>query len=171
MKENVFPSLQTVKHLRTLEFKPFVIFIKPPSIERLRETRKNAKIISSRDDQGAAKPFTVSMRILDWKYISRSKVIYAVVTTLRRLRDEAVVQTSRQDRTAFGYIHFKWLPWLFFLLLWTDLHITLTQKLFCMLLCILIKFLKPHVKKPLSFQLALFLKGEIPVGYYYSLIV
>ncbi|CAD7680166.1 unnamed protein product [Nyctereutes procyonoides] len=48
----------TVKHLRTLEFKPYVIFIKPPSIERLRETRKNAKIISGRDDQGAAKPFT-----------------------------------------------------------------------------------------------------------------
>ncbi|XP_060019541.1 MAGUK p55 subfamily member 7 isoform X2 [Lagenorhynchus albirostris] len=48
----------TVKHLRTLEFKPYVIFIKPPSIERLRETRKNAKIISSRDEQGAAKPFT-----------------------------------------------------------------------------------------------------------------
>ncbi|XP_066886696.1 MAGUK p55 subfamily member 7 isoform X2 [Kogia breviceps] len=48
----------TVKHLRTLEFKPYVIFIKPPSVERLRETRKNAKIISSRDDQGAAKPFT-----------------------------------------------------------------------------------------------------------------
>ncbi|XP_006756220.1 PREDICTED: MAGUK p55 subfamily member 7 isoform X2 [Myotis davidii] len=48
----------TVKHLRTLEFKPYVIFIKPPSIERLRETRKNAKIISSRDDQGTAKPFT-----------------------------------------------------------------------------------------------------------------
>ncbi|XP_036044014.1 MAGUK p55 subfamily member 7 isoform X2 [Onychomys torridus] len=48
----------TVKHLRTQEFKPYVIFIKPPSIERLRETRKNAKIISSRDDQGTAKPFT-----------------------------------------------------------------------------------------------------------------
>ncbi|XP_019789169.1 MAGUK p55 subfamily member 7 isoform X2 [Tursiops truncatus] len=48
----------TVKHLRTLEFKPYVIFIKPPSIERLRETRKNAKVISSRDEQGAAKPFT-----------------------------------------------------------------------------------------------------------------
>ncbi|XP_045389111.1 MAGUK p55 subfamily member 7 isoform X2 [Lemur catta] len=48
----------TVKHLRTLEFKPYVIFIKPPSIERLRETRKNAKIVSSRDDQAAAKPFT-----------------------------------------------------------------------------------------------------------------
>ncbi|XP_045668765.1 MAGUK p55 subfamily member 7 isoform X1 [Ursus americanus] len=54
----------TVKHLRTLEFKPYVIFIKPPSIERLRETRKNAKIISSRDDQGAAKPFTVSTVML-----------------------------------------------------------------------------------------------------------
>ncbi|KAJ7322218.1 hypothetical protein JRQ81_018505 [Phrynocephalus forsythii] len=47
----------TVKHLRTLEFKPFVIFIKPPSIERLRETRKNAKIISSKDEKSAAKPF------------------------------------------------------------------------------------------------------------------
>ncbi|KAH0627545.1 hypothetical protein JD844_003362 [Phrynosoma platyrhinos] len=46
-----------LKHLRTLEFKPFVIFIKPPSIERLRETRKNAKIISSKDEKGAAKPF------------------------------------------------------------------------------------------------------------------
>lgn len=53
-----------MKHLRTLEFKPYVIFIKPPSIERLRETRKNAKIISSRDDQGAAKPFTVSTVML-----------------------------------------------------------------------------------------------------------
>uniref|UniRef100_A0A8C3TD16 MAGUK p55 subfamily member 7 n=1 Tax=Chelydra serpentina TaxID=8475 RepID=A0A8C3TD16_CHESE len=48
----------TVKHLRTLEFKPFVIFIKPPSLERLRETRKNAKIISSKDEKAAAKPFT-----------------------------------------------------------------------------------------------------------------
>lgn len=47
----------TVKHLRTQEFKPFVIFIKPPSIERLRETRKNAKIISSKDEKSAAKPF------------------------------------------------------------------------------------------------------------------
>ncbi|XP_066136515.1 MAGUK p55 subfamily member 7 isoform X1 [Saccopteryx bilineata] len=47
----------TVKHLRTLEFKPYVIFIKPPSIERLRETRRNAKMVSSRDDQAAAKPF------------------------------------------------------------------------------------------------------------------
>ncbi|XP_069770620.1 MAGUK p55 subfamily member 7 isoform X1 [Narcine bancroftii] len=48
---------QTIKHLRTLEFKPYVIFIKPPSLERLRETRKNAKIISSKDDKGPAKPF------------------------------------------------------------------------------------------------------------------
>ncbi|XP_078272046.1 MAGUK p55 subfamily member 7 isoform X2 [Rhinoraja longicauda] len=49
---------QTIKHLRTLEFKPYVIFIKPPSFERLRETRKNAKIISSKDDKDPAKPFT-----------------------------------------------------------------------------------------------------------------
>ncbi|XP_069815109.1 MAGUK p55 subfamily member 7 isoform X2 [Dendropsophus ebraccatus] len=49
---------QSIKHLRTYEFKPFVIFIKPPSIERLRETRKNAKVISSKDERAATKPFT-----------------------------------------------------------------------------------------------------------------
>nr|CBN81745.1 MAGUK p55 subfamily member 7 [Dicentrarchus labrax] len=37
----------TIKHLRTAEFKPFVVFVKPPAIERLRETRQNAKIISA----------------------------------------------------------------------------------------------------------------------------
>uniref|UniRef100_A0AAR2LLW6 Membrane protein, palmitoylated 7b (MAGUK p55 subfamily member 7) n=1 Tax=Pygocentrus nattereri TaxID=42514 RepID=A0AAR2LLW6_PYGNA len=47
----------TLKHLRTAEFKPYVVFVKPPSIERLRETRKNAKIISGKDDKGSSKPF------------------------------------------------------------------------------------------------------------------
>uniref|UniRef100_A0A4W3HNZ7 MAGUK p55 scaffold protein 7a n=1 Tax=Callorhinchus milii TaxID=7868 RepID=A0A4W3HNZ7_CALMI len=47
----------TIKHLRTSEFKPYVIFIKPPSLEHLRETRKNGKIISSKDDKGSSKPF------------------------------------------------------------------------------------------------------------------
>lgn len=55
-------SLQTIKHLRTAEFKPFVVFVKPPPIERLRETRQNAKIISGKDDKGSAKPFTVRER-------------------------------------------------------------------------------------------------------------
>ncbi|XP_057680434.1 MAGUK p55 subfamily member 7 isoform X3 [Corythoichthys intestinalis] len=48
----------TLKHLRTAEFKPFVVFVKPPTIERLRETRINAKLISGKDDKGSAKPFT-----------------------------------------------------------------------------------------------------------------
>uniref|UniRef100_A0A3B4WPC2 MAGUK p55 scaffold protein 7a n=1 Tax=Seriola lalandi dorsalis TaxID=1841481 RepID=A0A3B4WPC2_SERLL len=48
----------TIKHLRTAEFKPFVVFVKPPAIERLRETRKNARIISGKDDKGSAKAFT-----------------------------------------------------------------------------------------------------------------
>ncbi|XP_014884559.1 MAGUK p55 subfamily member 7 [Poecilia latipinna] len=47
-----------IKLLRTAEFKPFVVFVKPPKMERLRETRKNAKIISSKDDKGSARPFT-----------------------------------------------------------------------------------------------------------------
>ncbi|KAK6312568.1 hypothetical protein J4Q44_G00182320 [Coregonus suidteri] len=48
----------TIKHLRTAEFKPYVVFVKPPPIERLRETRRNAKVISGKDDKGSAKPFS-----------------------------------------------------------------------------------------------------------------
>ncbi|XP_074549662.1 MAGUK p55 subfamily member 7 isoform X2 [Halichoeres trimaculatus] len=48
----------TIKHLRTAEFKPFVVFVKPPALDRLRETRHNAKVISGKDDKGTAKPFT-----------------------------------------------------------------------------------------------------------------
>uniref|UniRef100_A0A8C1Y226 Membrane protein, palmitoylated 7a (MAGUK p55 subfamily member 7) n=1 Tax=Cyprinus carpio TaxID=7962 RepID=A0A8C1Y226_CYPCA len=48
----------TLKHLRTAEFKPYVVFVKPPSIERLRETRKNAKVISGKDDKNSSKPFS-----------------------------------------------------------------------------------------------------------------
>ncbi|KAG1931823.1 MAGUK p55 subfamily member 7 isoform X2 [Pimephales promelas] len=48
----------TLKHLRTAEFKPYVVFVKPPSIERLRETRRNAKVISGKEDKNSSKPFT-----------------------------------------------------------------------------------------------------------------
>ncbi|KAF3836155.1 hypothetical protein F7725_028713, partial [Dissostichus mawsoni] len=48
----------TIKHLRTAEFKPFVVFVKPPRIERLKETRQSAKMISGKDDKGTAKSFT-----------------------------------------------------------------------------------------------------------------
>ncbi|KTG36009.1 hypothetical protein cypCar_00020711 [Cyprinus carpio] len=53
-----FLRLCTLKHLRTAEFKPYVVFVKPPSIERLRETRKNAKVISGKDDKNSSKPFS-----------------------------------------------------------------------------------------------------------------
>ncbi|XP_075994145.1 MAGUK p55 subfamily member 7-like [Genypterus blacodes] len=48
----------TLKHLRTAEFKPYIVFVKPPMIDRLRETRQNAMLISSKDDKGSAKSFT-----------------------------------------------------------------------------------------------------------------
>ncbi|XP_073683979.1 MAGUK p55 subfamily member 7 [Garra rufa] len=48
----------TLKHLRTAEFKPYVVFVKPPSIERLKETRRNAKVISGKDDKNSSKPFS-----------------------------------------------------------------------------------------------------------------
>jgi hypothetical protein len=82
-----------VKHLRTLEFKPYVIFIKPPSIERLRETRKNAKIISSRDDQGTAKPFTVGVMILATMQIA-SRYLFTVLRDT--VNDEVVIPNSEK---------------------------------------------------------------------------
>lgn len=47
-----------IKHLRTAEFKPFVVFVKPPIVDRLRETRKKTQIISGKDDKDSTKPFT-----------------------------------------------------------------------------------------------------------------
>ncbi|XP_053495285.1 MAGUK p55 subfamily member 7 isoform X2 [Ictalurus furcatus] len=48
----------SLKHLRTAEFKPYVVFVKPPSIERLRDTRKNAKTISGKGDKDSSRPLT-----------------------------------------------------------------------------------------------------------------
>lgn len=53
---------QSLKQLRTAEFKPYVVFVKPPSIERLRETRKNAKTISGKGDKDSSRPLTVRRR-------------------------------------------------------------------------------------------------------------
>ncbi|KAI5606692.1 MAGUK p55 subfamily member 7 isoform X4, partial [Silurus asotus] len=48
----------SLKHLRTAEFKPFVVFVKPPSIERLRETRRNAQTLSWKGDRDSSRPLT-----------------------------------------------------------------------------------------------------------------
>ncbi|KAF4084778.1 hypothetical protein AMELA_G00109790 [Ameiurus melas] len=48
----------SLKQLRTAEFKPYVVFVKPPSIERLRETRKNTQTISGKGDKDSSRPLT-----------------------------------------------------------------------------------------------------------------
>ncbi|XP_051522428.1 MAGUK p55 subfamily member 7 [Myxocyprinus asiaticus] len=48
----------TLKHLRTAEFKPYVVFVKPPSIERLKETRRNAEVILGKEDKNLSKSFS-----------------------------------------------------------------------------------------------------------------
>ncbi|XP_051959191.1 MAGUK p55 subfamily member 7 [Xyrauchen texanus] len=48
----------TLKHLRTAEFKPYVVFVKPPSIERLKETRRNAEVILGKEDKSSSKSFS-----------------------------------------------------------------------------------------------------------------
>ncbi|KAK2901235.1 hypothetical protein Q8A67_009350 [Cirrhinus molitorella] len=44
--------------LYTSEFKPYVVFVKPPSIERLRLSRRKAKVLSSQNEQTPTKIFT-----------------------------------------------------------------------------------------------------------------
>lgn len=56
---STFSLHQTLTHLRTAELKPYVVFVKPPSLERLNETRKSAKVISGKDDKNSSKPFSV----------------------------------------------------------------------------------------------------------------
>lgn len=43
----------------TSEFKPYVVFVRPPSIEELRITRRRAKFLSDEEDENSARIFTV----------------------------------------------------------------------------------------------------------------
>ncbi|XP_057189539.1 MAGUK p55 subfamily member 7 [Triplophysa rosa] len=47
-----------IEALNTTEFKPYVVFVKPPSIERLKLSRRKAKVLSSPNDQKSTKTFT-----------------------------------------------------------------------------------------------------------------
>ncbi|XP_041956203.1 MAGUK p55 subfamily member 7-like [Alosa sapidissima] len=49
---------QTVEKLYTREFKPCVVLVKPPPIERLRLSRRKTKVISSRDERTQTKTLT-----------------------------------------------------------------------------------------------------------------
>ncbi|KAA0718969.1 MAGUK p55 subfamily member 7 [Triplophysa tibetana] len=47
-----------IEALNTTEFKPYVVFVKPPSIERLKLSRRKAKVLSSPNEQKSTKTFT-----------------------------------------------------------------------------------------------------------------
>ncbi|XP_051727060.1 MAGUK p55 subfamily member 7 [Ctenopharyngodon idella] len=48
----------TIAALYSSEFKPYIVFVKPPSIERLRLSRRKAKVLASQNEQTATKFFT-----------------------------------------------------------------------------------------------------------------
>lgn len=50
---------QKIHRLCTLEFKPYVVFVKPPRIEELRLTRRRAKFICSKEDKSSVRNFLV----------------------------------------------------------------------------------------------------------------
>ncbi|XP_071348445.1 MAGUK p55 subfamily member 7-like isoform X2 [Trachinotus anak] len=53
---DVHPS--KIKHVYTSEFKPYVVFVKPPRIEELRLTRRRAKFISDDEDTNPVRIFS-----------------------------------------------------------------------------------------------------------------
>ncbi|XP_056120682.1 MAGUK p55 subfamily member 7 [Rhinichthys klamathensis goyatoka] len=48
----------TIAALYSSEFKPYVVFVKPPPIERLRLSRRKAKVLASQNEQTVTKIFT-----------------------------------------------------------------------------------------------------------------
>ncbi|KAM9719257.1 MAGUK p55 subfamily member 7-like isoform 2-T2 [Menidia menidia] len=47
-----------IKHVYTNEFKPYVVFVKPPPFEELRLTRRRAKFVCDGEDAGQARTFS-----------------------------------------------------------------------------------------------------------------
>ena len=54
-----FLQSQKIKHVYTSEFKPYVVFVKPPRLEELRLTRRRAESICDKDDENPVKIFSV----------------------------------------------------------------------------------------------------------------
>lgn len=44
------PNVQAIKLVRTAELRPFIIYIRPPSLERLKDSRKNQKAMVTLED-------------------------------------------------------------------------------------------------------------------------
>ncbi|XP_036375435.1 MAGUK p55 subfamily member 7-like [Megalops cyprinoides] len=86
-----------IKPLRTKEFKPYVVFVKPPSLQRLQQSRRNVKVIYSQDEKGSAKLFSeedfeemiVSAQVMETQYghlFDRVIVNDDLATAFRELR-------------------------------------------------------------------------------------
>lgn len=50
---------QKIKRVYTSEFKPYVVFVKPPRIEELRLTRRRAKFVCDEEDTNQVRIFSV----------------------------------------------------------------------------------------------------------------
>ncbi|RVE58514.1 hypothetical protein OJAV_G00210050 [Oryzias javanicus] len=74
--------------LRTRKLKPFVIFIKPPSPERLRQTRKNATIVTN---DVTNRPFT------EEDFVEMEEVSRLIETKYKQFFDRVLVNDSLQD--------------------------------------------------------------------------
>lgn len=53
------PLPQKIERVYTLEFMPYVVFVKPPRIEELRLTRRRAKFICDEGDKSTVRTFSV----------------------------------------------------------------------------------------------------------------
>uniref|UniRef100_A0A672GUD7 Membrane palmitoylated protein 4 n=1 Tax=Salarias fasciatus TaxID=181472 RepID=A0A672GUD7_SALFA len=78
-------SIQT---LRTKKLKPYVIFIKAPSVERLRQTRRDARIITN---------YTVNRAFSEEDFVELEETSRVIEARYRQFFDSVVVNDDLQD--------------------------------------------------------------------------
>lgn len=70
------PHYQALKMLRTPQLRPYIIYVKPPTFEVLKETRNEARARSTFDENNS-RGFTVS-----WKFYIRIKWLKIIVISI-----------------------------------------------------------------------------------------
>ncbi|XP_028249297.1 MAGUK p55 subfamily member 4-like [Parambassis ranga] len=78
----------SIQLLRTRKLKPYVIFIKPPSAERLRQTRKDARIITS---------YTINRPFTEDDFVELEEASQLMEAKYKQFFDSVLVNDDLQD--------------------------------------------------------------------------
>uniref|UniRef100_UPI003AAC0EEA MAGUK p55 subfamily member 4-like n=1 Tax=Centroberyx gerrardi TaxID=166262 RepID=UPI003AAC0EEA len=78
----------SIQSLRTKNLKPYVVFIKPPSLDRLRQTRKDARIITN---------YTINRPFTDEDFVELEEASRLMESKYRQFFDSVLVNDGLQD--------------------------------------------------------------------------